>query len=165
MAQIKAGDSLVQVDFDGEYAVPPMMGVTPLGFDGRWKLQNVTTRGFEISLVEQAIDNVLFNWQAYVVEDDTKIHSSDGSIQLLKDFYLDFNPLINIPQSGSSGESTPAMPSGTSTPPVEETPPVETPTEPVIETPPVEEPAPAPEEPPVEDPVDPVETPVDVPVE
>jgi len=181
MAQIKAGDSLVQVDFDGEYAVPPMMGVTPLGFDGRWKLQNVTTRGFEISLVEQAIDNVLFNWQAYVVEDDTKIHSSDGSIQLLKDFYLDFNPLINIPQSGSSGESTPAMPSGDSIPgegggasTLEQ--PAEIPIEePVIETPSIEDPeagqeSPA-EEPPAETP--PVSTeeasvsevPADVPVE
>ncbi len=166
-AQIMAGDISVKVDFEGEYAVPPMMGITPLNFDGRWKLQNVTTRGFEITLTEQATDSVIFNWQAYIVEDDTKIYSSNGTVESLKDFYNKINEEIILPPIESSGESTPSAPieapAETPIEPVTETPPAETPVEPVEETPPVEEPVP--DTSPTEEPAAPAETPADVPVE
>ncbi len=171
-AQILAGHSSTTVTFAEPYEILPIISVTPLDFDGKWKLSEVTTSSFKISINEIQYIDITFNWQAFGASPESKIFVSDGTSRLIGLVIVYSPPAeetpVEEPVVEPPAEETPVE-EPVVEPPAEETPVEEPVVEPPAEETPVEEPVvePPAEETPVEEPVvEPPaeETPVEEPV-
>lgn len=65
-AKILAGFTTVAIPFAKPYDRAPLVVVTPLNYDGLWKLPFVTTTGFALRLSATSTDDVLFSWYAFM---------------------------------------------------------------------------------------------------
>jgi len=82
-AKILAGHNFSAVTFAEPYELLPIISVTPVDFDGKWKLSEIATTGFKILLSEPQASDVLFNWQALGASADSKIYVSDGTTAVI----------------------------------------------------------------------------------
>jgi len=168
---ILAGHTSTTIIFAESYEITPIINITPIDFDEKWKLSEVSTSGFKIMINEIQIVDVLFNWQAIGASTDSKVFVSDGTVHLLG-LQIDYvpellpaeeEPVVEEPVAEEEPvieEPVVEESASAEEPPAEEEPVVEEPVaeeEPVIEEPVVEESAPAEEsvpEPPVETPIE-----------
>ena len=85
-AEILQGHTSTTVRFSEPYEFAPVITVTPVGYEGIWKLAEVTTSSFKITLVNNlsifpsSSLPVLFNWHAFA-SDGGKIFVSDGTMR------------------------------------------------------------------------------------
>lgn len=63
-ATVAAGTTTISVQFSSPYPAKPLVQLTPVDFDDKYKLTNVTTTGFDIVLGTAAPSNIEFNWLA-----------------------------------------------------------------------------------------------------
>lgn len=62
---VPKGATSVEVVFESNYEWEPVVTVTPVNFDGRWKLVEPSATGFKLYLIEPSGDDVTFNWHAF----------------------------------------------------------------------------------------------------
>lgn len=165
---ILAGHASTTVIFAEPYEIAPIINITPIDFDGKWKLSEVSTSGFKIMLSEIQSVDVLFNWQAIGASTDSKVFVSDGTVNLIG-LQIDYvpepvpeEPVIEEPSSEEPVVEEPVV----EEPVVEEPTPIEEPAtedEPIVEEPVTEE-SPITEEPVVEDPISEEPAPTEEPI-
>jgi hypothetical protein len=158
-AKILAGHSSTTITFALPYATLPIISVTPVDYDGKWKLTEVATSGFKIDIGQPDVLDILFNWQTFGAEPESKVFISDGTTSTIG-LQIIYTPPV-APEEPVVEPPAEELPPVIVEPPAEETSPVvaeEPPAEepPAIE-PPVTEPPPAVEppatEPPAEEPI------------
>ena len=64
-AKILAGDGSVRVSFSQAYQYQPIVTITPIDFDEKWKLNDVDSTGFTISLGSSQSTDTIFDWQSF----------------------------------------------------------------------------------------------------
>ncbi|MCX6781702.1 MAG: hypothetical protein NTW66_01070 [Candidatus Magasanikbacteria bacterium] len=127
-AKILSGHSSTTITFAEPYETMPIITVTPLDYDGRWKLTGTGISGFRIEIPDIQMSDVVFNWQVFGALPESKVFVSDGTTTTIGLSILYIPPVVP--------EETPVVEE-----PVVETPPTEPVVEePVVETPPAEEP-------------------------
>ncbi len=77
-AQILAGENSVRINFSQAYLYQPIITISPIDFDGKWKLKNVDSQGFTIKLTEKQNLDVTFNWHSFASE-QAKLTVSSGT--------------------------------------------------------------------------------------
>jgi hypothetical protein len=153
---ILTGHTSTTITFAEPYEIAPIINITPVDFEERWKLSEVSTSGFKIMINDTQTMDIIFNWQAIAAGADSKVFVSDGTINpvgLLIDYVPEPAPEEETVIEEPAGEPVVEDPAPVEETPTEE-PVVEEPVvaEPVIEEPVVEEPVVA--EPVVEEPVE-----------
>ena len=110
-AKILAGATSVRVTFSQAYKYEPIVTVTPINFDGKWKLNNVDSTGFtiEYSDVQPLPSDLYFNWHSFA-SPNAKLTVSDGTtsaIELVVINKIQNNPVpIIVPVADENNNST-----------------------------------------------------------
>jgi hypothetical protein len=141
-AIILAGHTSTTITFANPYLLMPVVNVTALDFDGRWKLSETATTGFKIILSEINSTNTLFNWSVFGTTLENKLFVSDGTYHLMG-LKIDYVPnqsvvseviipeVVSEPATASTDEE-PVVILETEIPPTAEEPVVPEAPEPVI---------------------------------
>jgi len=78
-AKILAGDTEVRIEFEDEYVYQPIISLTPMDFIERsYKVDNITTSGFDVKINGKQEEDVVFSWYAFG-SDSANIFVSDGT--------------------------------------------------------------------------------------
>jgi hypothetical protein len=154
---ILAGHTSTTITFAEPYELLPIVNITPIDYDGKWKLSEITTTGFKILISEPQLTDVTFNWQVFGARSESKIFYSDGTVKEIG-LIINYIPepvIVEEPIAEESPTEEPIAEEPTDEPVIED--PVAEPVteEPIVEESPTEEPiAEEPtDEPVIEDPV------------
>lgn len=79
-AKIKAGTTSVRIIFTTPYEYQPVVTVTPIDYDGKWKLKEINNEGFTLKLSETNTQDITFNWHSFAGE-GAKLTVSDGTME------------------------------------------------------------------------------------
>ncbi len=84
LAKILTGSINVKIKFSKPYEYQPIVTVTPINYDKKWKLINIDSTGFEILLSEsENNEDVIFNYHVFT-SPEAKLTVSDGNVYDVK---------------------------------------------------------------------------------
>ena len=84
-AKILSGADTTHISFAEQYAMPPIVTISPLDFVGaEYRVGTTTVSGFDIVLSTSSAHDVSFNWHAFATN-KLKVHISDGNVVIIYD--------------------------------------------------------------------------------